>query len=257
MNADAKFTETSHAEMKPMSAMAVTAFVLTLLFCIPVLPLVGLFLGLAALGRTSTDGLLRGRPLAITAIILGVLMTTLWIVVIYFGPTLVKSAFFPFYGPPGSVQAAFDGDTAEATSFWWNGTAPSEAETAAFVAAANAKCGAFKGVVFNEKPELEAGFGQSEFAMPFIFTFSNGKFDGEVFFSATQAGEMTASGSYLGIDKVVIKDPDGADLVWDAADAGSSTPADSSGTAPDETTGKPAAEKSAEKMDDQSPPSDP
>ena len=64
MNADAAFTETNHAEMKPMSGMAVTAFVLTLLFCIPVLPLVGLLLGLAALGRTSTDGPLRGRPLA-------------------------------------------------------------------------------------------------------------------------------------------------------------------------------------------------
>jgi hypothetical protein len=132
------------------------------------------------------------------------------------------------------VQAAFDGDTSTATSFWWNGTAPSEAETAAFVEAANAKYGRFEGVVFNENSESEAGFGQSDFAMPFIFKFSKGSFDGEVFFSASQQGEMTASGSYLGIDKIVIKDPDDGDLVWAAGTAAATEPvtsaADEAGT---------------------------
>ena len=42
---------------------------------VPVLPLVGLLLGLGAMGRTSADGPMRGRPLAITAVILGLLMT--------------------------------------------------------------------------------------------------------------------------------------------------------------------------------------
>ena len=65
----------STADHKPMSGMAVTGFVLTIIFCIPVLPLIGLLLGLGALGRTSADGPMRGRPLAITAVILGVIMT--------------------------------------------------------------------------------------------------------------------------------------------------------------------------------------
>ena len=48
----------------------------------------------------------------------------------------------------------------------------------------------------------------------FTFTFSNGTFDGEVAFVTTKSGDTTTGGSYLGIDKIVIKDPDGADLVW-------------------------------------------
>ncbi len=260
MNADAAFTETTHAEMKPMSGMAVTAFVLTLLFCIPVLPLVGLLLGLAALGRTATSGgTMRGRPLAVTAIILGVIMTTGWGAFGYFVgvPAYKSMTMILFRGTEEPVKAAFDGDSAKAATFWWENAAPSEAETATFVSAAKARFGDFEMLFRADETQPGIGAGQPEFVLPFIFVFSEGRFDGEVAFSASQTGEMTLSGSVVGIDKIVIKDSDGTEVVWDAADAGSSTPADSSGTAPDETTGKPAAEKSAEKMDGQSLPSDP
>jgi hypothetical protein len=216
MHADS-VTSSGHDE-KPMSGMAVTAFVLTLIFCIPVLPLVGLLLGLGALGRTSADGPMRGRPLAITAVILGLLMTvgqvyaTVQIVKVaqIFGDSITSV----ITGPEESMQAAFDGDNAKATSFWWEGDAPSEAETAAFVTAAKARFGDFAKAFPSEGTEPGAGAGQSEFTIPFTFTFSNGTFDGEVSFVATKQGEMTSGGSFLGIDKIVIKDPDGADLAW-------------------------------------------
>ena len=216
MHADS-VTSSGHDE-KPMSGMAVTAFVLTLIFCIPVLPLVGLLLGLGALGRTSADGPMRGRPLAITAVILGVIMTvgqvytTVQIVKVaqIFGDSITSV----ITGPEESMQAAFDGDNAKATGFWWEGDAPSEAETAAFVTAAKARFGDFEKAFPSEGTEPGAGAGQSEFTIPFTFTFSNGTFDGEVSFVATKQGEMTSGGSFLGIDKIVIKDPDGADLAW-------------------------------------------
>lgn len=218
MHADS-VTSSGHDE-KPMSGMAVTAFVLTLIFCIPVLPLIGLLLGLGALGRTSADGPMRGRPLAITAVILGLLMTvgqvyaTVQIVKVaqIFGDSITSV----ITGPQESMQAAFDGDNAKATSFWWEGDAPSEAETAAFVTAAKARFGGFKNAFPSDDAQPGAGAGQPEFTLPFTFAFSNGKVDGEVSFAATKEGEMTASGSFLGIDKIVIKDPDGADLVWAA-----------------------------------------
>jgi hypothetical protein len=221
MHADS-VTSIGHDE-KPMSGMAVTAFVLTLIFCIPVLPLIGLLLGLGAMGRTSADGPMRGRPLAITAVILGLLMTvgqvyaTVQIVKVaqIFGDSITSV----ITGPEESMQAAFGGDNAKATSFWWEGDAPSEAETAAFVTAAKARFGGFEKAFPSDGTEPGAGAGQSEFTLPFTFTFSNGTFDGEVAFVATKSGDTTTGGSYLGIDKIIIKDPDGADLVWAAGTA--------------------------------------
>lgn len=234
MHADST-TSSGHDE-KPMSGMAVTAFVLTLIFCIPVFPLIGLLLGLGALGRTSADGPMRGRPLAITAVILGLLMT---VGQVYATVQIVKVAQIVgdsitsvITGPQESMQAAFDGDGATATTFWWEGDAPSEAETAAFVTAAKARFGDFKNAFPSDDAQPGAGAGQPEFTLPFTFTFSNGKVDGEVSFTATKEGEMTASGSYIGIDKIVIKDPGGADLVWSAGVAAVTEPA--TGTADDD-----------------------
>lgn len=260
MNADAAFTETNHAEMKPMSGMAVTAFVLTLLFCIPVLPLVGLLLGLAALGRTSTDGPLRGRPLAITVMILGVLFTAGQVVttikIVEVGEMIASSFIVVFTGPDDAMEGAFKGDSKQTNDWWLVGQAPSAARTKAFVSEARRRFGEFKSAV--PKDGDQPPFGQSSFSMPLKFVFSNGSYDGTASFQLnTENGELPESGRLLGIVKITVVDSDGTEVVWDAADAGSSTPADSSGTAPDETTGKPAAEKSAEKMDDQSPPSDP
>jgi hypothetical protein len=260
MNADAAFTETNHAEMKPMSGMAVTAFVLTLLFCIPVLPLVGLLLGLAALGRTSTDGPLRGRPLAITAIILGVLFTAGQVVttikIVEVGEMIASSFIVVFTGPGDAMEGAFKGDSKQTNDWWLVGQAPSAAQTVAFVSEARRRFGEFKSAV--PKDGDQPPFGQSSFSMPLKFVFSNGSYDGTASFQLnTEDGELPESGRLLGIVKITVVDSDGTEVVWDAADAGSSAPADSSGEASDETTGKPAAEKSAEKMDDQSPPSDP
>ena len=151
MNADAAFTETNHAEMKPMSGMAVTAFVLTLLFCIPVLPLVGLLLGLAALGRTSTDGPLRGRPLAITAMILGVLFTAGQVVttikIVEVGEMIASSFIVVFTGPDDAMEGAFKGDSKQTNDWWLVGQAPSAARTKAFVSEARRRFGEFKSAV--------------------------------------------------------------------------------------------------------------
>jgi|GEM_PF-3365347 len=261
MNADAAFTETNHAEMKPMSGMAVTAFVLTLLFCIPVLPLVGLLLGLAALGRTSTDGPLRGRPLAITAIILGVLFTAGQVVttikMVEVGEMVATSIMAVFTGPDDVMEGAFKGDSAEGKDWWLAGQEPSAAQTAAFVVEARRRFGEFKSAVPDDGGQPPIG--QASFSIPYKFVFSNGEYDGTASFQAFtgDGGGLPENGRLLGIVKITVVDSDGTEVVWDAADAGLSTPVDSSGEAPDETTGKPAAEKSAEKMDDQSPPSDP
>lgn len=259
MNTDVEFTESN--QIKPMSGMAVTAFVMTILFCIPVLPLVGLLLGLGALGRTSTDGPFRGRPLAIIAIILGLLFTAgqtyTTVKFVEVGGMVADSIMVVVTGPDDAMEGAFKGDSAEGKDWWLAGQEPSAARTEAFVSEARRRFGEFKSAVPDDGGQPP--FGQSSFSMPLKFVFSNGSYDGTVSFQAFtgDGGGLPENGRLLGIVKITVVDSDGTEVVWDAADAGLSTPVDSSGEAPDETTGKPAAEKSAEKMDDQSPPSDP
>lgn len=58
------------------SGLAVTALILSLVLCLPVLPLIGAILGLAALGATRKPNM-KGHGLAVGAIIAGLLITLL------------------------------------------------------------------------------------------------------------------------------------------------------------------------------------
>ena len=146
MNTDVEFTESN--QIKPMSGMAVTAFVMTILFCIPVLPLVGLLLGLGALGRTSTDGPFRGRPLAIIAIILGLLFTAgqtyTTVKFVEVGGMVADSIMVVVTGPDDAMEGAFKGDLKQTNDWWLVGQTPSAARTEAFVSEARRRFGEFK-----------------------------------------------------------------------------------------------------------------
>jgi hypothetical protein len=268
MNADAAFTETSHAEMKPMSAMAVTAFVLTLLFCIPVLPLVGLFLGLAALGRTATPGgTMRGRPLVVTAIILGILVTAgqvyTTVKLVEVAKLVSDSIQVVLQGPTGAIEAAFKGDSTQTNEWWSTDQTPSAAQTAAFVADATNRFGDFSSAAPSDGDQPP--FGQATFSIPYLFTFSKGSYEGTAKFQATTTGEpVSANGRILGLVAITVVDTDGTKVVWSSLDSDLNAAAgDSVKEAAGETIETPAAEtpaaeeEAAEKMDDQSPPSDP
>ncbi|MGA2496576.1 MAG: DUF4190 domain-containing protein [Tepidisphaeraceae bacterium] len=60
------------------SGLAVASLVCSLILCIPLLGLVGAILGIAALGATKRPGV-RGRGLAIGGIIVGIMVTFMWI----------------------------------------------------------------------------------------------------------------------------------------------------------------------------------
>lgn len=239
MNTDVEFTESN--QMKPMSGMAVTGFVMALLFCIPVLPLIGLLLGLAALGRTSTDGPVRGRPLAITAIILGLIFTAgqayTTVKIIEVGQMVADSFMVVLTGPDDAMEGAFKGDSAQSKDWWSAGQEPSEAQTTAFVTEATSRFGEFESAmpVDGDDPP----FGQASFSIPFKFTFSKGEYDGNVSFQAfTGDGGLPEDGRLLGIVKVTVVDTDGTEVVWEAAKADASEPAGSSGEGSDDTAEK-------------------
>ncbi|MDG2022676.1 MAG: hypothetical protein P8J59_12090 [Phycisphaerales bacterium] len=237
MNTDVEFTESN--QIKPMSGMAVTAFVMTILFCIPVLPLVGLLLGLAALGRTSTDGPFRGRPLAIIAIILGLLFTVgqtyTTVKFVEFGGMVAGSIMIVMTGPDDAMEGAFKGDSKQTNDWWAVGQEPSAAQTAAFVVEARRRFGEFKSAVPDDGGQPPVG--QASFIIPYKFVFSNGEYGGTVSFQAFtgDGGGLPENGLLLGIVKIIVVDTDGTNVVWEAADAGATAPAGSSRKAPEET----------------------
>lgn len=240
MNTDVEFTESN--QIKPMSGMAVTAFVMTILFCIPVLPLVGLLLGLGALGRTSTDGPFRGRPLAIIAIILGLLFTAgqtyTTVKLVEVGGMVADSIMVVVTGPDDAMEGAFKGDSKQTNDWWAVGQEPSAAQTAAFVVEARRRFGEFKSAVPDDGGQPPIG--QASFSIPYKFVFSNGEYGGTVSFQAFtgDGGGLPENGRLLGIVKITVVDTDGTNVVWEAADAGATAPAGSSRKAPEETVEK-------------------
>jgi hypothetical protein len=225
MNTDVEFAEST--QLKPMSGMAVTGFVLTLLFCIPVLPLVGLLLGLAALGRTAVpNGPMRGRPLAITAIIVGILCTAgqvyTTVKLVQVAKIVGASIEVVFTGPQTVLEGAFEGDSAKVDEWWWPDQTPSAAQTAAFVADCRARFGDTVSVTITEGNQPPMG--QATFSLPYKFTFANGVYDGTVKFQAYTDGTTTmpVDGRYVGLVEMTVVDTDGTKVVWSAVDAGSS-----------------------------------
>ncbi len=87
------------------SGLAVASLVCSLIFCIPLLGLIGAIMGIAALGATKRPGV-RGRGLAIGGIIAGVLVTFLWIA----GVVGIAAGFSQILGAADQPVNAFIAD---------------------------------------------------------------------------------------------------------------------------------------------------
>ncbi len=64
------------------SALAITGFVLSLIFFIPAIPFIGAIIGVIALIKLKNNTHLKGKGFAIAAIIVGVIITIIQIVII-------------------------------------------------------------------------------------------------------------------------------------------------------------------------------
>ena len=69
--------EPGYGEPSRTSGLAISSLVCSLIFCCPLTTIIGPILGLIAFVSIGSKPNLRGKGLALTGIILGVLMTTL------------------------------------------------------------------------------------------------------------------------------------------------------------------------------------
>jgi hypothetical protein len=93
----------------PMSTAAVTGFISSLVFCIPlVTQLLGLILGIVGITKTSA-GRARGRGLAIAAVVISLAASAVWLLV---GATLVP-IMLAMLSIAGDIRPLLEADHAE------------------------------------------------------------------------------------------------------------------------------------------------
>jgi len=105
------FGDSFEAPKSEVSMLALAAFMVSILICIPIAPPLGVILGMIALVRLMGNPTVRGRGLAIAAIVLG-LCFSIGLGVGGFVLYTKISAVTQFMnnGPPDAMEAGFDGD---------------------------------------------------------------------------------------------------------------------------------------------------
>lgn len=220
-------------EERPVSATAVASLVFGLLLCIPGAGIPGAALGAIGFATTGSTGTRRGRGLAVAGLVLSVVAIAGWAIAAVSAKQLYDTTIAPtmevvFTGPDRTLTAAFNDDQTAFEADWMPGTAPADAERKAFVAGVTLALGAFQSAKLDENggppPTDSMGPGGDAFEIPYTLQFANGSVSTLVRFQPSIRGEVTPSGSYVGIDRIEVKVPDGGRFVLGAgggADPGS------------------------------------
>ncbi len=132
------------------SGLAVTSLIFSLILCCPLTTIIGPLLGLVSVIRIGGNPALKGRGIAVVAILLGAIFTggqfwsCRWVYDTIFVPMLV--------GPSDALTTGFDGDIAGFKDhFYGAGATASDAEALAFIAELERRYGDFVSCALNQQ----------------------------------------------------------------------------------------------------------
>lgn len=159
-----------------LSGLAIAALVCALIFCIPVLPLIGVVLGLIALVTMVGKSHLRGRGMAIAAIVLGLAFSIgQGIVGWFFASVGTKVVTLMRDTPKQTMQAGLSGDlVAFRANFDGTGAAATDAEAQAFLDEVTQRFGTLTSFDLDESAPVRPQPGQPVMDAPYIAKFSSG-----------------------------------------------------------------------------------
>lgn len=158
-----------------LSGLAIAALVCALLFCVPVLPLIGVVLGLIALVTMVGKSHLRGRGMAIAAIVLGLAISIAQgIGVWFFVGVGTKVMALMRDTPIQTMRAGLAGDIAGfKANFDGTGASASDAEAQAFLNEVSQRFGTLTSMELDPAaPPRQQG--QAMMEGTYIAKFSNG-----------------------------------------------------------------------------------
>lgn len=153
------------------SVLAIASLVCSLLFCCPLATIPGMVLGVAALASIRADPLQRGRGLAITGIVLGVIFTVGQAVIYPKGVRLGMQCYELFNnGPQEALNAGFAGDLpAFRGRFHGAAATATDQEAQEFISQLRSRYGEFLSCRPNE--QVEPAFVKSKVTAAYLLEF--------------------------------------------------------------------------------------
>lgn len=171
-NVNQPYTE-AYAESPKTSGLAITALVCSLIFCCPLTTILGIILGAIAMVTIGSAPGRKGRGLAITAVLLGVIFT---IGQAYFSYKLYdKYARIVTEGPREALELGYAGNIAGFKSqFYGRGATASDAEAQQFINDLRTRYGNFVSSKLDHQAQpAQPKPGQPEIPFPYVLTFQN------------------------------------------------------------------------------------
>lgn len=178
---DPTFSEQPVVEQKT-SGLAIASLVCSLIACCPLTTIVGLLLGIIAFFQIGGNPALKGRGIALAAILMSVVFTLAQ----GFGAYQMFNNFIKpvIDGPNVAMQAAFAGDLAGfKAEFHGDAASASDAELQAFIDELRNRYGEYKSCRLDRNAANQQGqvsLGDPVIICPYVLTFENGSISIEV-----------------------------------------------------------------------------
>ena len=195
------------------SGLAVTSLIFSLILCCPLTTILGPLLGLISVIRIGGNPALKGRGIAVVAILLGAIFTggQFW------GGRLIYETFVVpmLVGPTEALETGFDGDIAGFKDhFYGAGATASDAEALAFIAELERRYGGFVSCVYNQNNQPQGG---PVMQFRYLIRFTNQTLDNET--EIVYADERTGAWPKK-LGYITIFDDDLGDLTFPDPDWG-------------------------------------
>lgn len=201
----------SGAARRKMSGWAIASLLCsTAIFC-PPLTLIGPLLGVRALVLIGRDPGRRGRALAVSAIVIGVLLTAGWSYGLSWWDHHARQPMLT--GPQAALRAGFRGDPdAFRSQFHGPGATAGDAQIAALVSELRRRYGAFIDASIESDGQVDgSAFDRSGVGLPYILRFESATVPATAVFNVWVQDQP---GLVLKFASFVVVDPDRGDLIY-------------------------------------------
>ncbi len=196
---------------RKMSGLAIASLLCsTAIFC-PPLTVIGPLLGVRVLVLIRRDRARRGRALAVSAIVIGVLLTAGWSYGLFWWDHHARQPMLT--GPQAALQAGFRGDAdAFRSQFHGRGATAGDAEIAALVGELGRRYGAFIDASIESDGQVDgSAFDRSGVGLPYILRFESATVRSTAVFNVWVQDQP---GLVLKFASFVVVDPDRGDLIY-------------------------------------------
>ncbi len=225
--------EQGYVEPPRTSGLAISSLVCSLIFCCPLTTIIGPILGLIAFVTIGSNPNRRGKGLAVSGIILGILMTTLQA---WAGFQFYSTLMLPVLeGPKTVLVAGFTNDMSAFRGGLADGGARvTDEEIQEFIDQLRSRYGEFSSAEMDPTQPAPPAFGQPIIVSTYLLHFSDSTVSAEVemIIVDQQTGQFVMKPGVM-----TIRDPENGDLSFPPLADGQNPDDSSDDSRPDETNG--------------------